>query len=221
MKELAYAFDTLHADGVGLMSHYGEAGYIGEPAFAPVFEEMNRRRLVAFIHPRSPYWDRTGDAAERQNIRLPGMGATELPFDTTRAVMNMLAHGTTEKYPNIRFILAHSGGTAPFLVQRATVLSGSSAKTPYTQTWDKLAKAMSTFYYDVTNASARPNMKAVLELASASKLVFGTDVPYGGNGQFIRELLADLPRNGLSEAEAAGVRYGNAEVLFPRFKQQS
>jgi aminocarboxymuconate-semialdehyde decarboxylase len=149
------------------------------------------------------------------------MGGTELPFDTTRAVMNMLANDIAEKYPNIRFILAHSGGTSPFLVQRATVLTGSLSKAPYHQLWAKYAKAMSTFYYDVTNASAMPNIKAVLEYAAPAKLVFGTDVPYGGDGYFIRELLADLPHNGLTTAQAAGVRYRNAEPLFPRLKQQS
>ena len=68
-------------------------------------------------------------------------------------------------------------------------------------------------------ASALPNIKAVLEYAAPGKLVFGTDVPFGGDGHFIREILDDLPHNGLTAAQAVGVRYGNAEMLFPRLKQ--
>jgi len=205
------------------MSRYAEGRYIGDPAFMPVYEEMNRRRAVVFIHPRSPFYDRTTSNA----IKFPGAGIPELPFDTTRAVLSLLAEATPEKYPNIKFIVPHLGGTIPFLLSR-TALLGSRTAGFKMGDYTRLAKTMSTFYWDLTNTIEPPSIKAVQALAPTSHLVFGTDIPYGegdrsaGDGnQFAYEMIAQLPHVGLSQADLRAVGRGNAEGLFPRLKQRS
>src|SRR5262245_30840335 len=50
LKEIEYVFDTLHADGVGLQTNYGDK-WLGNPLYKPVFEELNRRKAVVYVHP--------------------------------------------------------------------------------------------------------------------------------------------------------------------------
>src|SRR6266542_6354882 len=120
LAEIAYAFDVLRLDGVGLFSSVNER-YLGDPSFDPVFDELNRRKAVAFIHPTHC------EAAEHTGLRAPPF-VVEYVFDTTRAIVNLIFTGTLKRRPNIRFIVAHGGGTVPFLAQRISMLEGSSSR---------------------------------------------------------------------------------------------
>ena len=119
LDELEYAYDTLGFDGVVLYSSQGDR-YLGDPSFDPLFEELERRRAVVFIHPTTlpPGADATG-------LTIP-FGVAEFTFDTTRTVINMLYSGTLERYPSIRYIVSHAGGTIPYLAWRiaGAILSG-------------------------------------------------------------------------------------------------
>ena len=116
LRELEYAYDTLGLDGVVLFSSQG-GRYLGDPLFDPLFEELERRKAIVFIHPTTlpPGADATG-------LTIP-YGVAEFTFDTTRAITNMLYSGTLERFPSIRYIVSHAGGTIPYLAWR---ISGAS-----------------------------------------------------------------------------------------------
>ena len=108
MKEIAYALDTLKADGIALWTSYLDK-WLGDPSFFPVYEELNRRSAVVFIHPARASCCRN----------LPGQsGIIEYDIDTARAIDSLLWDGTLAKNPNIRFIFSHSGGAFPALAAR-------------------------------------------------------------------------------------------------------
>ena len=112
LKEIAYAYDTLKADGVGLMTSYGDT-WLGNAAYRPVMEELNRRKAVVHVHPTA------ANCCRNLDVR-PGVapGSMEYGTDTTRAIMGVTFSGDAARYPDIRFIWSHAGGTVPFLAGR-------------------------------------------------------------------------------------------------------
>ena len=115
LAELEYAFDELRANGVGLLSNYG-GRHLGDPLFAPLLEELDRRSAVVHVHPIAPPSCRG---------LLPGYPDPflEFPFDTTRAVTSLLYAGAFERWPRIAFIFSHGGGAVPMLSQRIVALA--------------------------------------------------------------------------------------------------
>src|SRR5690348_5263613 len=111
VDEVEYAYDSLGMDGVVLYTSQG-GKYLGDPAFDPVFAELDRREAVVFIHPNT-----MPPGADAAGLSIPA-GVAEFTFDTTRAITNMLYGGTMEKYPSIRYIVSHAGGTIPYLAWR-------------------------------------------------------------------------------------------------------
>jgi predicted TIM-barrel fold metal-dependent hydrolase len=102
--------DVLKLDGIGMHSNMGGI-YPGDRKFAPVFEELNRRKAVLYLHPT----DTPGD----QNLRPQWPPyIVEFVCETTRAVSDLIYSGTMERYPDISIILAHAGGAIPYIAWR-------------------------------------------------------------------------------------------------------
>jgi predicted TIM-barrel fold metal-dependent hydrolase len=116
LEELTYALDILHLDGVGLFSSVTDR-YLGDPLFDAVFDELNRRKAVVFIHPTHC------EAPEHTCLHAPPF-VVEYVFDTTRAIVNLIYTGTLQRCPDIRLIVAHGGGAVPFLAQRMAMMEG-------------------------------------------------------------------------------------------------
>ena len=110
LLEIAYALDTLKLDGVVMLTNFNGV-YLGDKRLDPVFDELNRRGAIVFIHPTSPIcWQQSALGYPRPMI--------EFTFDSTRAVVNLIFSGTTARCPKVRFIVPHAGGTLPFLARR-------------------------------------------------------------------------------------------------------
>ena len=108
VAEVRHLFDELHLDGFGVSTNYF-GKYIGHPDFAPLSEELNARDAVVLVHPVNP------------DYQLPGVGFSpaapffyptlEWPFDTARAITNLIYGKVAKSYPRIRWIFMHTGGT--------------------------------------------------------------------------------------------------------------
>ena len=202
LKEIAYAYDTLKVDGVGLLTSYGDI-WLGNPAFRPVMEELNRRRAVVHIHPTAANCCRNLDYGAAP-------GSIEYGTDTTRAIIGVTFSGDAARYPDIRFIWSHAGGSAPFLAGR---IDGGNVN-------DRMPKGFihetKKFYYDTAGASNRGALASLLELVPKSQVLFGTDFPPGGSSVELARMLAAT--GFFNGADLRAVEQGNAISLLPRLK---
>jgi 6-methylsalicylate decarboxylase len=209
LDELEYAYDTLGLDGVVLYTSQGDR-YLGDRSYDPFFEELDRRKAIVFVHPTTipPGADATG-------LTIP-FGVAEFTFDTTRAVMNMLYSGTLERYPSIRYIVSHAGGTIPYLAWRiagASYLPELRDRAPKT---DGLA-LLQKLYYDTALSTSEFVFGALKEFVPMSQVLFGSDFPYIGPAVLQAERYGLENSKVLDDAARAAIDRGNALTLFPRF----
>jgi predicted TIM-barrel fold metal-dependent hydrolase len=205
LAEVAYALDTLKADGIGILSNY-DGKYLGDEAFAPVFEELNRRNAVVFVHPTF---------APCCMTVLPNTAPQleEFPIDTTRTITSLLLNGSFGRFPNIRFIFSHGGGTIPMLAGRISEQLDRDKKLQ-----DKLPHGtmyeIKRLYFDTASVANPSSMAGLLKLADRAHVLFGGDYPFVGFEAAV-EGLAELK---LSDAELRGIERDNAVALLPRLK---
>ena len=205
LREIAYAFDVLKADGIGLVSNYDDK-WPGDPSFAPVFDELNRRKAVVFIHPTAP---------SCCSHLMPGIAAStvEFLFDTSRAILSLLVNGTLSRFPDIRFIFCHAGGTMPMLAARTNAFV-ERHKDVAERVPDGVAVELRKLYYDVANSVNPSSMAALMKLVPTSQLLFGSDFPYVPPAVTANQ----LDHFGLSASELEAINRENAAHLFPRLR---
>jgi predicted TIM-barrel fold metal-dependent hydrolase len=202
LKEIAYALDVLKADGIALWTSYMDK-WMGDPSFAPVYEELNRRNAVVFVHPARASCCRN----------LSGQsGIIEYDIDTARAIDSLLWDGTLAKNPNIRFIFSHSGGAFPVLAARIVddFPKNRASNAPHGVEYE-----FKKLYFDTAHAGRAPALDALKDLVPVSQIMYGSDAPIRAY-----ELTDDwlVQYAGFSEDDWKAIDRGNAERLFPRLK---
>lgn len=204
LREIEHALDRLGADGVGILTSYYDR-WPGDPAFDPVFAELNRRRAVVFVHPTAPLCCR----GLIPNIH-PAL--TEFVFDTTRAVTSFLANGTFARYPKIRFIFCHAGGTLMPISYRVASLERNPALRAGLP--DGVLHELRKLYYDTATSYTPPAMAALRAVVPLTQLLFGTDNPYVP----VAASATSFDAFGFTDEEARAINRENALRLFPQLR---
>ncbi len=205
LKEIAYAYDTLKADGIALWTSYRDR-WPGDPAFEPVFAELNRRKAVVFYHPAA------GTCCRNLIQGLGISGIIEYDIDTARCAESMLYGGIPGKYPDIKFIFSHSGGALPTLAAR---IIDDYPKANLDRLPHGVEYEFKRFYYEVAHASKTAALDAVKDIAPISQILYGADVPLRSY-ELTNEGL-DVYQ-GFSRADWEAIYRTNSERLFPRLK---
>jgi len=203
LKEIAYAFDVLKVQGVGLQTHSG-GKWPGDPFYKPIFEELNRRKAIVYFHPL------VAACCGRLSVgTFPAV--IEVPHDTTRAVVSLLLSGSFARYRDIKWLFSHGGGTIPMLAGRINFFHGQ-AKNVDQFAPDGIEAELKRLYYDTANATHPAPMAALLKLVPESQVVFGSDYPYVG----MDVQVAALQKLGVSNATVQAIESGNASRLLAR-----
>lgn len=203
LREIEYVFDTLKADGIGLVTQY-DGKYPGDPSFAPVFEELNRRQAIVYFHPTNPQ-------CCVGLVKGVTPATIEFATDTTRTIASLLFSGTAAKFPNIRFIFSHGGGTAPFLVGRFEQLA-KDRKDPFMP--GGATPELRKFYYEVAQANHPGALDALLRMAPISQVLFGSDYPF----RQISDVVEGVAQYNFTKAQRQAIERDNAVRLMPRLK---
>jgi 6-methylsalicylate decarboxylase len=204
LREIDYALGVLKADGIGLLTSYGDK-WLGDTSYHSVFEELNRRKAVVFVHPTVPSCCRTllSDVAPQ---------VAEVPQDTTRAVINLLFTGTFAKFKDIHFIFTHAGGSVPMVLGRMQQYAppNIAEKAPHGIDYE-----LKRLYYDIAGTAYRPAIAALTNLVPMTQILFGSDNPYVP----IAQTAEGMMHVGLSAADLQLIGRDNALALLPRLKR--
>ena len=201
LNEIERALVSLKAEGICLLTSYGNR-YLGDERFAPVFDELNRRHAVVYVHPTD------GCACD---IGLPP-ASLDFPFDTTRAIASLLFSGTFHRCRNIKFIFSHAGGTIPFLAERLARLERRpdfKAHVP-----EGVIAELKRLHYDTALSANVLAMNALFGLVAVEQVLFGSDYPYAPEDA-MTGTVKGLAALNLPGADLAAIERGNALRLLP------
>lgn len=202
MAEIEYVFDTLEADGVGIATNFGDK-WPGDPEFAPIFDELNRRNALVYIHPTVPFCC--------EGLLGVSSSLVEYPFDTCRAILSLLFSGTFVRCRDIRFVFCHAGGVLPALTGR--VEWGTERMSDFARVApDGYREEVARLHFDTATSGNAIAMNALRAVVPTEHIMFGSDFPYGRQ----RTNLEGLHSCDLSAPELDGIERKNALRLIPR-----
>lgn len=189
------------ADGITLLAN-NRGTYLGESGQDRVFEVLDERSAVAFIHPASL------PAPPVEGI--PPFAADFL-LDTTRAAYLLVRNRFVERYPNIRFILSHAGGFVPYASHRmATAIAFEGDRG-----MEEVVEDFRSFYFDTALSSSPAALPTLLAFARPDHILFGSDWPFAPTevgGYFAH----GLDGGEVPDDARAAIDSANALALFPR-----
>ncbi len=214
LREIEYAHDVLKADGFGISTSYGNM-WLGDPKLRPIFEELNRRNAVVYVHPNDAVCCTPATMTyEKNGISGPWI---EWPMNTARTILSVMVAGYTQDFPKVRFIFSHAGGVMPLLISRIQGFSDWAAVGPekLRQMFPEgIGAEFRKFYFECAQAFDAPNFGAIRKLVPDSHLLFGTDYnrfPIAHTVKIFENLkLPAKIRNAIGR--------GNAENLLPRWR---
>jgi 6-methylsalicylate decarboxylase len=201
LRELEYGLDQQKSQGVCVFTSYGQR-WLGDKSFDPVFEELNRRRAVVYVHPSSP---------QCCGGLLPYLPDAMIEYgtDTTRAIAHYIYSGAAERYPEVRMIFSHAGGTMPYLIERFEIADRSFVKD---RTRNGFKAAAAKFFYDTAQSANPATMGALQKVVPDSQIVFGTDYPF----RSMREHVVRLQQSRTFDAEQLRALFrGNVAQHLP------
>jgi 6-methylsalicylate decarboxylase len=205
LKEIEYAFDTLKADGIGMMTNYGDK-WLGYAEFAPVFDELNRRKAVVYTHPMSP-------SCCVNLVKDVPDGAVDWGADTTRTLTSLIFSGASARYSEINFIFSHGGGVLTGVAERLRIQMVNTPPYKGKFTRDMVDHELNRFYYDTAQVANDVTIQALAKLVPVSQILFGTDYPYRTGAEHVAGLTARFDAQDL-----AAIGRGNALRILPAWR---
>ncbi|KAF5344119.1 hypothetical protein D9758_008872 [Tetrapyrgos nigripes] len=171
LAEIAYALDTLGAQGIAMPSSSGvgsDAKYIGHEIYDAIWAELDKRGTVVHVH-----GSQTPSSTPHPDPFL-GLPIVEVPNETYKAAAHLVVTGRKRKYPNVKIILAHMGGSMPFLYSRVAVLSTHMG---CQLTRDEIIEDFKTFYFDTALSGHESVLRTMDSFVDRNRLLFGSDFP--------------------------------------------
>ncbi len=211
LAEMDYGLGTLGLDGVVLLTN-ANGVYLGDSRLDPVFDELNRRGAVVFLHPTSPA------CADCTSLGY-APPLIEFVFDTTRAVTHLVLSGTLERCPDLRLIVPHAGGAIPFLADRIALIASRFVPGAADRAPAGVKAYLRRLYYELAISASPHAVASVLQLAAPERILFGSDFP-ALSEEDVQGLIQALASNPLLQPDDLEmIQRRNALQLFPRLRR--
>jgi predicted TIM-barrel fold metal-dependent hydrolase len=205
LKELEYALDVLKADGIGLLTSYGDK-WLGHAQFAPIMDELNRRKAILYTHPTAANCCRTLQPDVATSV-------VEFGTDTTRTIIDIVFSGTAARCPDLRFIFSHAGGTLPFITERLIKMPILEPRLA-SRVPNGVMHELKRFYYDTAWAAHPGALASLTRLVDISQILLGSDYPYRTGADNVKGLID----YGFSNSDLQAIWRDNALRLLPKWK---
>jgi aminocarboxymuconate-semialdehyde decarboxylase len=207
LAEAARCLDTLGFRGI--TTGCSVAGRpLDDPAFEPFWAELDRRGTVLFLHPMG-----AGFGGELTPYGLDWLvGAL---FEDTIAALRLVLSGVTTRYPNMRVIIPHLGGTVPFAMGRVGRANAADRARVGQQSGEfagTLRENLRRIWYDTVNHEPSAFQCACAVLGT-DRLLLGTDFPYPVGDRF-KHCIDYVDEADLAPAEKEAILGGNAQALL-------
>lgn len=209
LNEIDFALNALSADGFILPTNF-QGVYLGNEKLLPILEELNRQSAVVLVHPTMPAGDNL-PSFERD------LSVYEYPFETTRSVMDMVYKNRVIQFPQIKWIIAHAGGTIPFLAYRLSIAGEWNG---ITQTEDEVIKSLKNLYFDLALSTSPTVFSSLKYLEVDDHIVFGTDFPLRFEENVNRSIKEINAFNGFTDFDKRSIFSDTANSLFKRFSRK-
>ena len=201
ISELERAVRELDLRGVSVPSNV-KGVTLDEPQFHAVFAKMNEMKLPVFIHPV----DRDDFPQAWRFFRLDHY--IGWPVDTAISLCKMICSGMLDRCQDLTWIVSHLGG--PILGMMARIdrsyRDGRARKRP--------AAYLKSFYYDTAGPSHSGALVGAVHTVGAERILFGTDLPWGQEGDYVERALACIEEAGLSQEQKELIHSGNARRIL-------
>lgn len=211
IAEAIYALDTLGAAGVFIeASFFGEV--VGTSRYDPLYKLLNDRCAIVFLHPsETPCSELPDETTASESIPT---FVVDFLLDTTRAAINLVYRNVTVDYPNIKYIIAHSGGFLPFAATRAsgglTLITGEYREAAVY--FEELQK----FHVDLATSATLTALPSTLAFFNTSQVTYGTDLPFA-SALGVEQNDLSFAAYPLDPATREKFDYSNAYGLFEKF----
>jgi aminocarboxymuconate-semialdehyde decarboxylase len=200
--EFERATNELGFKGVMLFSNANGVA-LADERFWPLYERASDMGSVMYIHPTFPL----GVQAMTDYWLMPLVGFV---FDTTLAAAHLVFSGVVERFPGIRWVLAHLGGTIPYLAERLD--RGYYAFSECRREINKVpSEYLKNFYYDTVNFDVAA-LHMAIEFAGVDHLLAGSDYPHQIGS--LEKMIASIKALDLSDEDSARILGGNTAGLL-------
>jgi 6-methylsalicylate decarboxylase len=202
LAETTRALDELGMLGVAVLT-----STLGRPltddAFTPLFDELNHRAAVLYIHPAGT----SACSPLIANSHLTWMiGA---PIEGTICAVQLITHGIPSRYPNIRIINSHLGGMLPMALQRLD--NQYRWEAPHTPETPSIAARR--MYYDTVGHGHLPALRCAIDSLGADRLLLGTDFPYQA-GPLFQTAVDYITQSGLPDTATEAILGDTATTIL-------
>ena len=201
LKELDRALGQLKMVGATITTFIGNRS-IADPAFAPFYEELNRRGTVLYIHP-------CGNGVDSPFISPFHLTwAIGAPIEDTVSVMHLIEAGIPQRYPELKIVNSHVGGMIPMVLQRLDNVSLWEHPLP-----EKPSITARRMWYDSVGHGHPPALRAAVDSLGADRIVLGSDYPYEG-GELYNRAIAYIRESGLKPEAVEKILDRNAAAVL-------